>query len=337
MKFLSVCIFLFPLTLFSQFPKLKTNFEKDSSYVKRLNEHIVLKIVTFNRANNFNVKNNDVFLNIIPNDSQKYSLSVDYDFLAFSIDLPERWTNTEPDNEKKGRTTRFDAAFTIFRNYWMQSLYYNQTKGFYIKNTKDFSTEWMFDLPYMQFPDFKVTNVGGSTSYVVNAQRISFRAVNNQTEIQRKSAGSLIVTTNYNYSHFSNKEEDLKSTQNRYNIIPEISYQYNWVLLNCDLLLSGKLGSGYGFSYVQNTFNGYRNNYGTDILYLNLNLNINYQFKNLFLGSQYHISFQNYNDNGFTVNNSMQYLNVFLGYRFDAPKILKKNSNWIKTRFFFLK
>ncbi|MGK6341160.1 DUF4421 family protein [Chryseobacterium sp. DT-3] len=337
MKFLYLFIFLCSFTGYSQTEKPnKEKFEIDTSYIKSFSEKVVLKANVDNKINEFNVKNNDVLLKFVPNITHKYNISVEYDFLSLSIGLPKSWTGTETDNQKKGRTQGFDISFTIFKNHWMQSVYYNQTKGFYIKNTHDLLPFWTDDSPYVQFPDFKVMKVGGSTSYVINAKKLSFRAVNNQTEMQKKSAGSFIFTANYNYTQLDNKEENQKSNQNRYNIIPEISYQYNWVLLNKNLLLSGRAGSGYGFSYAQDKSGQNKKTYGTGILDLNLNLSLNYQWKNFFAGIQHQINFQNYKEDGFKVNYTLQYSNLYVGYRFNAPKVLQKSSEWIKNKVDFL-
>lgn len=333
MKFLYLCMFLYAISGYSQTEKSgKEKFKIDSSYIKNFDEKVVLKVNVDNKINEFHVKNNDVLLNFVPNISYKYNISAEYDFFSFSIGLPKSWTGTETDNQKKGRTVGFDVSFTFFKDHWMQSVYYNQVKGFYIKNTKDLLPGWTDDLAYVNFPDFKVMKVGGSTSYVTNAKKLSFRAVNNQTEMQKKSAGSFILTANYNYARFNNREESQESNQSRYNIIPEISYQYNWVLFKRNLLLSGKAGSGYGLSYVQDKSRQNVNSYGTGILNLNLSLNINYQWRNLFAGAQHQINFQNYKEDGFKVNYMLQYSNLYIGYRFDAPKILQKSSHWVKNK-----
>ncbi|SHM53360.1 protein of unknown function [Chryseobacterium carnipullorum] len=331
-----LCIFLYPFAINSQTEKpMKEKFERDSSYIKSFYEKVVLKINADDKINEFHVKKNNILLNFAPNIAYKYNVSAECDFFSLSIGLPKRWTGNQTDNEKKGNTVGFDVSFTFFKNHWMQSVYYDQTKGFYIKNTQDFLPVWTDDLPYVQLPDFKVMKVGGSTSYVANAEKLSFRAVNNQTEMQKKNAGSFIFTANYSYTQLDNKQDEQKSNQRRYNIIPEISYQYNWVLLNKNLLLSGKAGSGYGLSYVQD--NSDQNKaYATRILNLNLNLNLNYQWKNFFMGIQHQINFQNYKEDEFKVNYTLQYSNLYLGYRFYAPKILQKSSYWVKNKINFL-
>jgi hypothetical protein len=337
MKFLYLFLFLFSFAGYSQTEKPnKEKFEIDSTYIKSFSGKIVLKANVDNKINELNVRNNDILLKLVPNISYKYNISVEYDFLSLSIGLPKSWTGTETDNHKKGRTEGFDLSFTFFKDHWMQSLYYNQTKGFYMKNTHDILPFWTDDLPYVQFPDFKVAKIGGSTSYVVNAKKLSFRAVNNQTEMQKKSAGSFIFTANYNYTQSDYEQEDQKTKQRRYNIIPEISYQYNWVLLNKSLLLSGKMGSGYGFSYVRDKSFQNEITYGTGILDLNLNLSLNYQWRNFFAGIQHQINFQNYKEDGFKVDYTLQYSNFYIGYRFNAPKVLQKSSQWVKNKIDFL-
>ena len=143
---------------------------------------------------------------------------------------PEGLNDVDDDDDVKGKSSFTDYGFRFFLGNWTQELIYSNIQGYYIENTQDFFPGWEENKdPYLQFPDLKAIQWGGSTSYILN-ERFSFRNIVYQTEWQRKSAGSFIPKLAYNFNRFSNKINDLKSIENAFDIKIAPSYYYTLVM-----------------------------------------------------------------------------------------------------------
>lgn len=252
-------------------------------------------------------------------------------FFAFSFSLPKSWTVKDDEIYSKGKSSGSDYNLVFFKNHWINRLFYNETIGFYVENTNDFIEGWNGS-PYIQLPNAKVKKIGGTTSYLFNAEKISIRAINNHTEVQEKSAGSLLATLNYEYNYLSDRMDNIKSKQHKYIVIPSLEYQYNLVLFNKKLLLAPRLAIGYGYSFVTDYEDVSEDKIysNTSIFLFNTNISANYTFKNLFCGIQYNLINNYFKEDNSRINNTITYGNIYVGYKFNTPKIINKLNSKIK-------
>lgn len=308
-----------------------SEFKIDTTFIEDISDKFILKLIRDTRIDSYSINVNDgTRFGLKPNVSANYSASLDYRFIAFFVGLPKKWLNNDEMNRLKGETTNFNISFSFFFNKWIQSVRYNYTKGYYIENTGDleFIEDWRPNIdPYLQLPDLKVQSFGGTTSYVFNADKFSFRAFSQQTQIQKKSAGSFIPSFQYDYFSISNISGN--ESRGTLSLAVIAGYQYNLVFLK-NFNLSGGVFPGFGFEYATNPIEKPWN----PKLIANLNLNLNYQYQNFFCGLQFSSSNSSLKEVDAVTNNTISYGSIYLGYRFNAPKIIEKPTNWIEKKIF---
>lgn len=310
----------------------------DTTYVKDISDKFIVKINTDARIDSYDINYNDgSTINLVPNVNANYSVSLDYKFLGISIGLPKKWFESEEKNRLKGKTSGINLTFNFFFNKWLQTIHYNSTKGYYVENTSSLVDGWRPNIdPYLQLPDLKVQVFGGSTSYIFNGNKFSYRSFLQQTQIQRKSTGSFIPTLQYDYFYRTNiNAQSTLDYDKTLSVIASAGYQYNLVVLK-NLNLSGGLFPGFGFEHSNSTDSSISKkikawNTKTN---MNFNLNLNYQLRKFFCGIQFSSINTFIKDNESQINNSLNYGNIYLGYRFNAPKIIKKPINWIEKKLF---
>ena len=141
----------------------------------------------------------------------------------------------------------------------------------------------------------------------------------------------------YEYFYSTNKNEDppTESYKKNFSFTASVGYQYNWVVFK-NLNFSGGIFSGYGLGYVKyyETTTSEEDQYWEKKINLNFNVNLNYQWKNVFCGIQVS-SLNNFTkEEKLNIRNTINYENIYLGYRFDAPRIIKKPVTWLEKKLF---
>jgi hypothetical protein len=311
----------------------------DTTYIKDISDKLIIKINRDSRVDSYTIQDKDnSSTSIRPNERNNYFISLDYKFIGFSIGFPKSWSESDYENYLKGKTTDFNLNFTFFFNKWVQAVYYNTTKGYYMDSVDQASEGPTGEKrPYLQFPNFKTRRIGGSTSYAINGNQFSYRSFLQQTQIQKKNAGSILPSLSYEYFYSTDKSDDYSGEIYKKNLsfTASVGYQYNWVVFK-NLNFSGGVFTGYGLGYVKSyepTMIAEKQ-YWEKKINLNFNVNLNYQWKNLFCGIQVS-SLNNFTkEEELNIRNTINYENIYLGYRFDAPRIIKKPVTWLEKKLF---
>lgn len=326
---LFVCKFY---SLFSQQKEAVSTI--DSTYIKDISDKLIIKINGDNNINTYKFYNKDydVPYELRSNQGYKTFVSIDYKFLGFAIGIPQKYLPIENDFSKKGKTKSINFGFSFFMNRWLQNINYSYTKGFYLNDFYDDNNN------YFVFPDYTKTKYSGTTSYVLNNKKFSYYAYKYQTAIQKKSAGSFIPSLNYYYLVSKDKEynPDIIYKSHLYYANLALGYQYNWVPFK-NLLISAGVSTGFGFNY-SSTFDSTSKDKTTFIssnFAYNGNITMSYQIKNFFFGSQFYSNnVSSKEDKSTNLSNNINYGLVFIGYRFNAPKIIEKPFNWVEKKLF---
>lgn len=95
----------------------------------------------------------------------------------------------------KGQSDFTDFQFGYHNNNWGAALFVQNYKGFYIKNSDQFSSP----TPYFLFPDLKWTHYGLMGRYAMDNQGFSVSALISQSEQIKKTAGSYFLVGGYRY------------------------------------------------------------------------------------------------------------------------------------------
>lgn len=313
----------------------------DTSYIKNLSDKLIVKLFIDNKVDSYNFynKNSDETFTILPNLNSKISVSLDYEVFSFVLSVPKKWTPFKTDDEFKGKTENISFSFGVFLNNWYQTFYFSNTKGYYIANTGNFFPEWRQGIdPYLQLPNYRVRKIEGTTSYILNGNRFSYRSFLYQTQIQKKSAGSFIPSLNYSYLYQSddNQEHDYTYHGDVFYISAILAYQYNWVISHRLYFSTGaNIGIGFRTSNENTQENSSQRPYHHTSLSntIGFNANLNYQNKNIFCGLKGIASGVTAKDTtDSSLNNSIFYGVIYLGYRFDTPDRVSKTYNKISKK-----
>ncbi len=124
-------------------------------------------------------------------------------------------------------------------------LYYQRYTGFYLENATDFARRSP-DRPYIIRPDIRVYNMGVNAMYVWNWKKFSLRAAYIQSEIQKKNAGSFLISTSAAY-YGVNADSALLPSEVRVSGLEDITYQKG-------NFYSFTVSPGYSYTFVHKEF-----------------------------------------------------------------------------------
>lgn len=331
--------------------ELKAQKPTDTSVVKNKSDYYFIAIDTLinikatvsSEDEWFVLKGDNFKYDIRPNFTLATSIGVSYRFLSGSYSYIPKFIPGNNDNNLKGKTKAFVFKLNTIFNKWGQQLAIGQTKGFFLANTSDFDPSWQQDDPYIQFPDLKVRFLRGNTFYKTNPN-YSINAVATQSEIQLKSSGSFIPALDYSFYNIDNKSNDTaqKTSQRSQNfdVVLELGYFYSFVLNKKWYAAVGLVpGIGYGYTKLTTRYpeENLITNYDNIIYRIKEAAGLGYNSIRFFTGCEFRLSQSLRNDNLPTVKqvSSRLYFQVFAGYRFNAPKFLKKSVNYIEDKTHF--
>ena len=313
---LKVYIVAFICTLsgiaFSQDSIPEVVYDAETDYKHFFPNRITARLFFVNTSNEMRVsdRDSDLYYDLVPNKQDRIGASIAFRSLSVSYSITPNFLAENKDNED---SKLFNLGFrTYFGKHWMQTLELYSAKGFYIKNND----------VNVYFPDIKSFKIGGSTSYIFN-ENFSFRAIVSQDEKQIKSAGSFIPGMFYYYSKISIVGNGVDSDIHLYDLAFAPSYYYNFVPTK-NLFFSTGVSAGIGVNYSKD-----EEDHLTSLLTeLNFRGSATYDINNLYVGAHYNYLILNHNtDRSSYVKDGIPFFELFLGYRFKAPKKLVQKAD----------
>jgi hypothetical protein len=314
----------------------------DTTYIRSYKKSFVITLPVSTRYMGFSLIDWETRNRLI------FSPNYHYD-LAFSIS--SRWASVLVntglvlfDNHKdtKGKTTYADYQFNIYGNRLTTDAYYQDYRGFYIKNSQSFAT-YTSTAPYQVRSDVHARLAGVSTYYILNNKRFSYRNSFAFNEIQKKSAGSLLL--GFYYSLFSelgntplvtdpfrpefSKQAFIRDgSVNTFGI--NVGYIYTLVFLK-KCYVTASLVPGIG-AEVTNYTREDESSYSSPLNLaskINIRLASGYDAGNYFIGTMWMYDYYFFaSQSNSTFNFNFGKFRVFVGYRFHVDKaerrLLKK-------------
>jgi len=315
-----IFIIIFSVSLFSY--SQENVSINDSVYFESMRNKFNVKLEFDNdiETYEFNAMNSNY--SIRPNTSLRTLIGFNYRFLGFKIGFSPQLFKSE-DYDKKGDTRVFKMKVDFFYKKWVQSFEYSDVKGYYVENAFDENSN------YSILPNLKTQVIRGKTRYSFN-DSFSFKAVLNQIDIQRKSAGSFVPGLTYEYFKISDASSLTKIKS--FNFIVDAYYLYTFVIHRKWYSNLG-LAPGLGYGYSKLT-EGEANHVSTSndfILNFNSLISLGYNSKYFYGGLTYNLIATSL-DNSSVINfdSVRSVFNVSIGYRFNAPKAIKSSFDWIE-------
>lgn len=285
------------------------------TFKKTYPNKITTRLFLINTSNSLEVQSRqeNFSLNLNANKQDRLGVSIGFRSVVISLAFSPNFLSENSNNEN---SKLFNLNFRNYFGRWMQTLDLYKEKGFFIEE----------DGTSLYLPKTTSLKIGGGTSYIFN-ENFSFRAIVSQDERQLKSAGSFIPRVVYYYSEidlvFDNVDSKLKS----FDIAFAPSYYYNFVPTK-NVLISAGASAGLGFNYSQSESESL-----TSLLTeISFRSSVTYDRDNLYFGAHYSYLILNHNsDRNTYIKDSIPYFEIFLGYRFNAPKSLLRATDKINN------
>ncbi|WP_164879155.1 DUF4421 family protein [Flavobacterium cerinum] len=287
-------------------------------YHKKYDDKISVQVFALNTSNSFTIQyaKEKLDVEMLPNLKTTFNLGVQYDIIAFSFGFASEILAENKDN--KGAKMR-TFSFTALPGRWMQRVDYYYQKGITLKSPEN----------SVYFQRLKTLKLGGNTSYFFN-KRFSYAATSFQNAKQLKSAGTFAAMLSYYYTEINGENEpDIGENSYFFNVALSPTYYYNWVI-GKNFLVSGGFSFGAGA-----TVNTSEHKSSTIAMVQASSLvSLGYNSDRFYGGINNKILVSSHEEtSNVTIDDTMNYSTIFVGYRFDAPSFLEREKQRIKKHF----
>jgi hypothetical protein len=274
-----------------------------------------------------------------------YGIVFSYKFLSVRLGFRPKLSESELEN--KGETDRFRLRVKLLFDKWTHRLGYNYTRGFYIENTSEFENEIESPSFKIQFPYITTNILSGSSHYKFN-DNYSVKAIESNTEIQLKSAGTFLVGIDYALYFLKGTdnvkfEDQVITNRDSYNEYSGFSpifnagYHYTFVLHKywyTNIYANPGVGIDiYNTKFFNNS--DYTSSNNTAIFFtFKTGISAGYNGENIYFGGEYNYEINSEkNDNeDISLQPIKNNFHLFFGYRFKAPKQLRKPVEYIENK-----
>jgi len=192
-------LFVFGLILigqliFAQSAETRNPDRSGSEYIESFYRDLVVRVYSANKGNHFSFDDRISALGIRyrSNDSFKLGAGLNYKWFGLKIGADLPYSNHSSD--QYGTSSSFGLQSYIIARPFVLDVVAMRTNGYYLtlhgKNSKQFQPG--NGLPYSINSGLKTINFGVNFIYVLNSDKFSYKAAFNQTDLQKKSAGSLV-------------------------------------------------------------------------------------------------------------------------------------------------
>jgi len=300
---------------------------------------MTIKLNVNNEFEFFKQEGDNFVYDIRPNIKLSNKLSFSYRYISFGIGFAPKFIPGNNDNEEKGETKALAFGLAINTSHLIQELRAGKIKGFYLHNSGDFVPGWEKGKdPYVQLPDLVMANIKGSTSYKFNPN-FSLKAISSQSEIQLKSCGSFIPSLSYSYYVIDNKSDgsaqQTSQKSDNLEVLVNAGYYYTLVISSKIYLAAGfNPGIGFEYTYLKTRFTDgvqYTSYYDL-VLKSQEKVGFGYNTRKLMAGAEVSIShsIRNMNQTAVKLEAERFYFQLFIGYRFAPPKLLRRETEAVK-------
>lgn len=312
-----------------------TSCKYDTTRIQDLSEQLSLYMYGINKLYAISILNETGSkLELSPNGRTNFGFGFNYKWMGIGIAF--KVPGTQNDDDIYGETSRLDFQLNLFTRSVAVDFSTQYYKGYYVTNPEIF-TEW--EQPeYPQLNNLETVSFNLSGDYFVNHKKFSYRAAFVRNEIQKKSAGSLILGA-YTRLDIANSPEgfipnelpsNLKDTFDIYNFKTinyglSIGYAYTFVI-HKKIFMSLSLVPGLGSkSLVITTNTGVSDRAHGVSSRFDSRLAIGYEHKHFYLGFGAITSLNSFTYQNLTVSTSTSKFRFYIGKRFNLKKGKKQN------------
>jgi hypothetical protein len=305
-----------------------------AKYVQRFPEYFFVWPVVKQRRTSFvlqSLKDNRQKLTYRPNVSYyagagTYIFGIGFQLVAA---IPQNNSNIE----RFGESRAVDLQANILGKNWGFDLFTQDYKGYYVD---DPNRPLPAGAPNPQRQDVRTRNTGVTGAYFFDKRRFSIKSTYNYFERQRKSAGSFLLSGNFNtfslradssiysafYEALLGQNANFKSVSYT-TVAVAPGYAYNFVVRSWFLGISLALGPGINWINYQTTSGPSKAAVQLNT-FTDLRLSFGYNGVRVFSGITFSQQSRNINYEGVRFTSSNDVIKFAVGYRFRAVGILRK-------------
>lgn len=329
-------IFLFLVVIPSFLVSQESLIVDHSDYFEAMRDKLNVKLEFDNDVEEFKFSDGRLSFDVVPNTNLRTTISVNHDFLTLKVGYSPKFL-AGANNKEKGDTKIFKLKMDMFLRNWMQTFEFSFVKGYFLDNIIDpdniFEGFEGFEGEYITLPNLKTSIVRGTTRYKLNSN-FSLKAITNQFEIQRKSAGSFVPSLSYGYFKFSDNSnpQDIRS----FSVNLNTGYFYTFVI-NRTWFANLSISPGIGLEFnklTTKTEDEIIIDRNTDVVFnINTNLGLGYNSNTFFGGLVLSgVAIERNENSNLNFNNVRGIVNFFIGYRFKSPKFVEKTFDWLDEK-----
>lgn len=214
----------------------------DSTYIRSVKHKFTITIPIAKKFYGFNFIDLSTkrILRFSPNNYYHLGFNIGNIILNFGV-YPGIKFGDKPD---KGKTTSKDFQLTLIGRRVITDVNYQDYKGFYLFNIKDFSLNSEQTKRVLLRPEINTFSFGVNTMFIFNFKKYSLRGSFSFTDIQRKSVGTFMAGLYHSYLLVTASDSSFISTSLRSDFSDRLLD-----VKRVSLITVGFSG-GYGYSFV---------------------------------------------------------------------------------------
>ncbi len=164
---------------------------RDTNYIKDFyTDYFIFRAYECTKFNNFKLINKGDKLVYKQNQHNDLGIGFNYKVLFLNIEFTIPFT--EKNRDIYGTTHSFDVQTYFYVKKFVVDIYTQFYQGYYLNNGNQELSGVQTPKVILR-PDIKTTDLDANVTYVLNNDRFSFNAPFTQNEIQKKSAGSILL------------------------------------------------------------------------------------------------------------------------------------------------
>jgi len=202
-KFILIVLFILNTLIgFAQNPLNVFKSEIDTNYIQTYPNALTVKSFISGKYLTLGIEdqNGDYSLDYTPNGNSSIGFGFNYKWIGFGI----AFKVINPDEaDRYGETDYLDLQTNFYLRKGVFDLFYQKYKGFYLENTSAMIKDWDDQETFYLRPDIEVVSSGVNYTHVFNPEKFSYISSFSQTEVQKKSAGSIILGASVNFHRLS--------------------------------------------------------------------------------------------------------------------------------------
>jgi hypothetical protein len=168
-------------------------------YIEDFSNSIHINPFLIGADNGFELNGKETF-RYKPNQSVSLGLRLTHKWLSVAFSYGPK--NVQ--ENKYGATDHLNLVLNTYGKRIGADLYYLKYKGYYMSNPRNVpELEQQYQHQFPIYPDLSTLNIGFNIAYIFNHRKYSYRSTFLHNDIQRKTAGSFILTGSYSFYRIS--------------------------------------------------------------------------------------------------------------------------------------